>query len=168
MNSRAEGSDSLPGRRPPKLRLLLAAPGVGLLLVLLLYLSLRNQLPTHLVRHAGADGPGYSPTPLVVLVAGGAALLLFAIGAWCALDFWKHGHWYQTQKMIVAGFLAAGYAVLGLTAASLLAVRGMAADEAGVESLGYGLLAFLVVFIAAVWAHVVLLPPGQLEELPGH
>lgn len=158
-----------PGAEPrntplPKLRLLLLAPAGALLLVALGYWLFREQLPSHLVRHAGPDGLGYSPTALVLLIGGAVAAAFFVIGSCCALDFWKHGHWYQTQKMIVSGFLSAGYAVAGLLLASLFAVRGVSPAEATSQSPGLGLLAFVLGFTAAIWAHIVLLPAGRLEE----
>lgn len=157
------GVDSRPAGLP-KLRLLLLAPAGALLLVALGYWLLGEQLPSHLVRHAGPDGLGYSPTPVVLLIGGAVAAVFFIIGSCCALDFWKHGHWYQTQKVIVAGFLSAGYAVAGLLLASLFAARGASPAEVTSQSLGLGLLAFVLVFTAAIWAHIVLLPAGRLEE----
>lgn len=165
VSAKAQTSPNL--RKPPVLRtarLFVLGPILVLALLGVTYLLLRPQLPSHLVRHLGPDGIGLSPTWLVLLIGGAIAVVLFVVALCCASDFWRHDHWYQTQKTIVVSFVAAGYAVTGLLLASLLSVRGMEPSAVTGDSIGIGLLTFLLVLILAIWGYIVLLPAGKFEE----
>ncbi|WP_431710914.1 hypothetical protein [Glutamicibacter uratoxydans] len=163
-SSSSEVSHLGPAPTLPVARLFVLAPLLALAVVGSAYFLLRPQLPAQLARHIGPDGVGLSSTGVVLLIGSGVAAALFVVALCCAIDFWKHEHWYQTQKMMVVGFAASGYAVSGLLLASIFNVRGVDPAAASGASIGYGLLAFLVVLIIAIWSYVVLLPAGKFEE----
>lgn len=144
---------------------MIAASCLAVMAYLALYLFLRPELPEQLVRHAGADGAGYSPTWLVVLVIGAAATISLAIGIITYRDFTSLGHWNPGPKAIVVCFLAAGFGILGLGSAMILTVIGQEAVQLGVLPIGMGLLGLLGVFALSAGLLAKALPRAEQETL---
>lgn len=144
---------------------MIAASCLAVMAYLALYLFLRPELPEQLVRHAGADGAGYSPTWLVVLVIDAAATISLAIGIITYRDFTSLGHWNPGPKAIVVCFLAAGFGILGLGSAMILTVIGQEAVQLGVLPIGMGLLGLLGVFALSAGLLAKALPRAEQETL---
>lgn len=144
---------------------LIAASCLAVMAYSALYLLLRPQLPGQLVRHAGTDGAGYGPTWLVVLVIGAAGTLSIAIGIIAYRDFTSLGHWNPGPKSIVVCFLAAGFGILGLGAAMLLAAMGEDAAQQGTLPIGMGLLGLIGVFALSASLLAKALPQTEQESL---
>lgn len=151
-------------RRKP-IRWMAAVCAVALMAYSALYLLLRPGLPGQLVRHAGADGVGYSPLWLVVLIIAAAAAASLAIGIILYRDFTSLGHWNPGPKSIVVCLLAAGFGILGLGAAMMLSVLGQAPEELGAKPIGMGLLGLIVVFALAAGLLARALPRAEQETL---
>ncbi|MGZ2225679.1 hypothetical protein [Glutamicibacter nicotianae] len=144
---------------------MIAASCLAVMAYLALYLFLRPELPEQLVRHAGADGAGYSPTWLVVLVIGAAATFSIAIGIIAYRDFTSLGHWNPGPKSIVVCFVAAGFGILGLGAAMLFTVLGQDAAQLGSLPVGMGLIGLLGVFALSAGLLARALPRAEQEAL---
>ncbi|MGH3653844.1 hypothetical protein [Glutamicibacter sp.] len=143
----------------------IAVSCLAVMAYLALYLFLRPQLPEQLVRHAGADGSGYGPTWLVVLVIGAVATLSIAIGIVAYRDFTTLGHWNPGPKSIVVCFLAAGFGILGLGAAMIFAAMGEDAAQLGSLPIGVGLLGLVGVFALSAGLLAKALPQAEQETL---
>lgn len=146
-----------------ELLLLVIAPACSLLLVALLYLLLGPLIPERLAIHVGPDGVGYGSSLLMV---GGACIIaaaVFAIGAATTKEFLKNNHWFQTQKSIAVSTMALGYGVVGVAVATILSTLAVAPNSVAGNSVGMGLLGFLLMFIAAACTYVAVLPRAGIE-----
>lgn len=146
--------------------LLIAAPACTLLTALVLYLILSPLMPSHLVRHVGPDGSGYSSTVMIMAAIIAAAVIPFAIGAALARGFFRVGHWFHIQKAMVVCFLSLGYGIVGVALATSVSAVGLDQDEASGNSVAMGLLGFLLLFTAAACIYTLLLPRAGQEPLP--
>ncbi|MGP4992230.1 hypothetical protein, partial [Glutamicibacter ardleyensis] len=72
---------------------------------------------------------------------------------------------YQVEKAIVISVEAFAYAVLGVGLGSVLSTLGVESNGTSSQSVGLGLLSFVIVFILASIIYVVALPKGRFEEL---
>ena len=146
--------------------LLIVSPACSLILAVALFLTLRPLIPSHIARHVGPDGVGYSSTALIMAVIFAAAILPFLIGGALALGFFRDGHWFPTQKAVVVCFVSLGYGVIGVALATILSTVGLDPAEVSGDSVAMGLLGFLLLFTAAVWTYAALLPRAGHEPLP--
>ncbi|MGP5195761.1 hypothetical protein [Arthrobacter rhombi] len=164
-----EGQDvPKPSRSRAKSRaiaLLIIFPAGSMLMVPLLYLILSPWLPSRTVVHVGTDGLEYGSLSLLLAVACLLAAVAFIIGGATARGFLKDDHWYQTEKSIAVGIVAGGFGLIGVALASILANLGVTARATSSVSVGWGLLGFVFLFIAAICAYVVFLPRAQTETL---
>ncbi len=144
---------------------LITISSVSVLAYVVLYLLLSPLLPEHLARHAGTDGVGYSPLSVTVLIVGLVATLSLLIGILAYRDFTSLGHWYPGPKSIVVCFLSAGFGILGLGVAMMMAVLGREAEESGSRPIGMGLLGLLLIFAISAGILVRALPRAEPESL---
>lgn len=143
--------------------LLLIAPTVALLLVMVLYVLLSPLVPERIAIHVGPDGVGYgSPLPIIA-GACAIAVVVFAIGAATTKEFFKNDHWFQTQKFIAVSIMALGYGVIGVALATILSNLNVDPETVSGNSIGMGLLGFLLLFTAAACTYVALFPRAGIE-----
>lgn len=151
--------------RSRAIALLIVAPGSSIVLVPLLYLAVNPWLPSRAVVHVGTDSVEYGSLSLLLAGACSLAAVAFIIGGATARGFLKESHWYQTEKSIAVGMEAGGFGLIGFAVASILPIVGVAPNEVSSDSVGWGLLGFVSLFIAAICAYVVFLPRAQIETL---
>lgn len=159
-------SDPAPvGTRKRFLQAFIIAPVASLMLVAVLYLVLSPQIPNQIAIHVGPDGVGYGSTAPIMLITWAVAAVVLAIGGSTAREFVKNKHWYQKEKVIAVSIVAVGYGVIGVALATMLSMVGVSPEDVSGDSVGAGLLGFLVFFIAAIWVYIVVLPRGKMESL---
>lgn len=162
MPSSANGKLSCPaGTR----RLFLVAPVLALVLTFIGYWLARPFIPGHVAIHMGPDGVGYGSALRMLVVCAVIAAVSFVVGGITARGFLVAGHWYQVEKAIVISVESFAYAVLGVGLGSVMSTLGVESNGTSSQSVGLGLLSFVIVFILASIIYVVALPKGQLEEL---
>ena len=145
--------------------LLVIAPACSIVLVAVLYLLLNPLMPSHIAIHAGPDGVGYGSALIMIAVACAIAAVTFVIGGATAREFLKDDHWFQTEKSIAVGIVSLGYGVIGFALATIFSIVGVDPEEVSVDSVGRGLLGFLLLFTAAVWIHVAVLPRARMQTI---
>lgn len=145
--------------------LLTVAPTCSLIFAVVLYAILSPRIASHIARHVGPDGVGYSSTALIMSIIFAAAALVFIIGGLLARGFFRDGHWLSIQKTVVTCALALGYGILGIALATTLSSVGVNAEDASGNSVAMGMLGFLLMFTAAVTTYTMLLPRAQPEPL---
>lgn len=145
--------------------LLIAAPAGLLILSTVLYLALRPLMPSHIARHVGNDGVGYSSTSLIMAAIFAAAIVPFLIGWVLARGFFRDNHWHPIQKAVVVCFVSLGYGIIGVALATIFSTVGLHPDDASGNSVAMGMLGFLLLFTAAAVVYVVLLPRAEPEPL---
>lgn len=145
------------------LPLLIIAPACSLLLVAVLYLMLSPLIPERIAVHVGPDGVGYGSPLLMIAGACGIAAVAFAIGAATAKEFLRNNHWYQTQKSIAVIIMALGYGVIGVAVATIVSNLNVDPDAVSGNSVGGGLLGFLLMFTVAACTYVAVFPRAGLE-----
>lgn len=145
--------------------LLIVTPSGALIFTVALYAILSPQIPSHIARHVGPDGVGYSPTVVVMSIIFAASAVVFTIGGFLARGFFRDGHWFSIQKAVAAGTVALGYGILGIALATTLSSAGVKADDVSGNSVAMGMLGFLLMFTAAVTTYAALLPRAQPEPL---
>lgn len=166
MAAETELSDPIrAGVKTRALALLVISPACSIVLMLGLYLGLRASLPENVAIHVGPDGVGYGPLLPMIMIICAAAVLVFAIGGATARGFLRAGHWYQSEKAIAVGIESLGYGVIGVGLFVLLSLLGADPETVSADSVGAGLLGFLLGFIAAACAYTVLLPRARMESL---
>lgn len=158
----------IPTRAETKIKtvpLLVIAPACSIALVAVLYLLLKPLLPSQIAIHAGPDGVGYESTLLMIAVACGIAAVAFGIGGATAREFLKDDHWFQTEKSIAVLIVSLGYGVIGVALATIFSTLGVDSEAASGNSVGMGLLGFLLSFTAAVCIHVAVLPRARMHTI---
>lgn len=145
--------------------LLIVSPACSLILAVALFPTLRPLIPSHIARHVGPDGVGYSSTALIMAVIFAAAILPFLIGGALALGFFRDSHWFPTQKAVVVCFVSLGYGVIGVALATILSTVGLDPAEVSGDSVAMGLLGFLLLFTAAACTYAALLPRAKPDPL---
>lgn len=151
--------------KPRVIPLLIVAPACSILLVAILFLVLRPLIPGQIASHVGPDGVGYGSSLIMITVPCVIAAVVFAIGGATAREFFKDDHWFQTQKSIVVGIMALGYGVIGVALGTIFSVIGVNQDEASGNSVGMGLLGFLLLFTLAACIYVAIFPVARMEVL---
>ena len=146
-------------------RLFLLAPILALVLTYTSYWMARPYIPGHVAIHMGPDGVGYGSAFRMLVVCSVIATAAFVVGGITAREFFVAGHWYQVEKAIVISVEAFAYAVLGVGLGSVLSTLGVESNGTSSQSVGLGLLSFVIVLILASIIYVVALPKGQFEEL---
>lgn len=146
--------------------LLIVSPACSLLLAVVLFLILKPLIPSQLARHMGPDGVGYSSTALTLTIMFAAATLIFSIGGTLARGFFRDSHWFPTQKAVVVCFVSLGYGVIGVALGTMFSTVGLEPAEVSGDSVGMGLLGFLLLFTAAACTYSALLPRAGQEPLP--
>lgn len=144
---------------------MVVAPACSILIVAVLYLLLRPLIPNSIAIHVGPDGVGYGSPLLLIAVASGIAAVVFAIGGATTREFFKDGHWFQTQKSIAVGVMALGYGVIGVALATILSNLNVDPEAISGNSVGMGLLGFIFLFIVAASVYVVLFPKAGIEPM---
>ncbi|MDN6201741.1 MAG: hypothetical protein L0I99_06025 [Micrococcaceae bacterium] len=145
--------------------MLVVAPASSIVLVPLLYLVWGPWLPSRAVVHVGTASVEYGSLSLLLVGACSLAAVAFIIGGATARGFLKESHWFQTGKSIAVGIEAGGFGLIGFAVASILAIVGVVPYEASSDSVGWGLLCFVFLFIAAICVYVAFLPRAQIETL---
>ncbi|WP_157875343.1 hypothetical protein [Arthrobacter sp. PAMC 25486] len=143
--------------------LLVVAPACTLLAGVVLYVILSPLMPSHIARHVGPDGVGYSPSWLVVSIMLAAAIIPFAIGGATGRGFFRDDHWYQIQKAVVVCFVSLGYGIVGVALGTIFSTVGLEPNEVSDSSVAMGMLGFLLLFVAAVCVYTALLPRAKPE-----
>lgn len=151
--------------KPRAIPLLLVAPICSILLVAVLYLLLSPLIPDRIAIHAGPDGVGYGSSLLMIAAPCGIAAMVFAIGRSTTREFFKNDHWFQTQKTIAVGIMALGYGVIGVALGTILGTAGVDQDAVSGNSVGMGLLGFLLLFTVAACVYAAVFPRAKIERL---
>jgi len=146
------------------LPLFLVAPVLALALTFIGYWLASPFIPGHVAIHMGPDGVGYGSAFRMLVVCAIIATVAFVVGGITARGFLVAGHWYQIEKAIVISVEAFAYAVLGVGLGSVLSTLGVESNGTSSQSVGLGLLSFVIVFILAAIVYVVALPKGRFEE----
>lgn len=145
--------------------MLLVAPIGSILLVVILFLVLGPLIPGQIAIHVGSDGVGYGSSLLMITVPCVIAAAVFAIGGATTREFFKDDHWFQTQKTISVGIMALGYGVIGVALGTLFGTVGVDQDAVSGNSVGMGLLGFLLLFTVAACVYGAVFPRAKMEPL---
>ncbi|WP_404291279.1 hypothetical protein [Glutamicibacter arilaitensis] len=145
--------------------LFIFAPGLSIALTLLAYWLASPWIPEHVAIHVGPDGVGYGSALRMLVTCCIIATVAFIVGGFTARGFFVSGHWYQIEKSIVVSTESFAYAVLGVALGAVMSTFGQEPNGSTSQSVGIGLLSFLLVFIVSAIVYVLALPKGRFEEL---
>ncbi len=145
--------------------MLLVAPICSIVLVAVLHLLLSPHIPSRIAIHVGPDGVGYGSSLLMIAVPCVIAAVVFAIGGATTREFFKDDHWFQTQKTIAVGIMALGYGVIGVALGTIFSTVGVDQDAVSGNSVGMGLLGFLLLVTVAASVYAKAFPRAKMETL---
>ena len=151
--------------KPKVVPLLIVAPACSILLVAVLFLVFGPLIPGQIAIHVGPEGVGYGSSLLMIAVPCVIAAVVFAIGGATAREFFKDDHWFQTQKSVAVGIMALGYGAIGVALGTIFSTIGVSPDELSGNSVGVGLLGFLLMFTVAACVYVAVFPRAKMEAM---